>query len=90
MNKKLILISLLISNTAMAEKLPDFLDSADIENASFVCLGETPDYSKQDQKYVDILWDETLRYLNGFAKVIRTANTGHATKQHSLVRSFLD
>ncbi len=22
--------------------------------------------------------------------VIRTANTGHATKQHSLVRSFLD
>lgn len=36
MNKKLILISLLISNTAMAEKLPDFLDSADIENASFV------------------------------------------------------
>ncbi len=23
-------------------------------------------------------------------KMIRTANTGHATKQHSLVRSFLD
>ncbi|WP_412504046.1 hypothetical protein [Shewanella indica] len=53
MNKKLILISLLISNTAMAEKLPDFLAPADIENASFVCLGETPEYSKQDQKYVD-------------------------------------
>lgn len=77
MNKKLILISLLISNTAMAEKLPDFLDSADIENASFVCLGETPEYSKQDQKYVDILWDETLRYLNGFAQALTNGEQAH-------------
>ncbi|MBO2554382.1 hypothetical protein I6M56_20265 [Shewanella algae] len=77
MNKKLILISLLISNTAMAEKLPDFLDPADIENASFVCLGETPEYSKQEQKYVDILWDETLRYLNGFAQALTNGEQAH-------------
>ncbi|GIU19091.1 hypothetical protein [Shewanella sp. MBTL60-007] len=59
--------SLLLSTSVVAADIPDFLDKNDIENAQFQCLGDSPQYSARDQKYIDILWDETLSYLQAYA-----------------------
>ncbi|MDB2387237.1 hypothetical protein N9W21_07835, partial [Shewanella sp.] len=48
-------------------EIPNFLDAKDIQSAKFVCLGEQASYSAQDQKHIDTLWHETLRYLEAYA-----------------------
>lgn len=50
-----------------AIEIPSFLDKNDIKNADFKCLTEPVIYSKKDQKYIDILWDETLTYIKAYA-----------------------
>ena len=67
MNSKLVLATILLSNSVVAADIPDFLDKNDINNAQFQCLGDSPQYSAKDQKYIDILWDETLTYLEAYA-----------------------
>jgi hypothetical protein len=62
-----LLVLMMLSNSAMASELPSFLDSNDINNAEFTCLDEKSQYDKDDQKYVDILWNETLQYLQSYA-----------------------
>lgn len=74
MNKYSLVGLLLAANTCVAAPLPDFLDKDEIMNAEFTCLGETATYSKEDQKYVDILWDETLTYLEGYAVALSTSD----------------
>jgi hypothetical protein len=63
----MILVTFVLTTNANASELPTFLDKKDISNANFKCLGTTTKYSKEGQKYVDILWDETLKYLNAYA-----------------------
>lgn len=65
---------LLAATTSVAAPIPDFLDKEEIMNAEFTCIGETATYSKEDQKYVDILWDETLTYLEGYAVALSTSD----------------
>ncbi|MFT5789327.1 MAG: hypothetical protein ACI8SJ_001443 [Shewanella sp.] len=67
MNGKIVLGALLLSNSVVAADIPDFLDANEINAAKFSCLGEQSKYSAEDQKYVDILWDETLTYLKAYA-----------------------
>jgi hypothetical protein len=62
-----ILFALSLSNNSYANELPNFLDKNDIINAEFKCLPTVNKYSKEEQKYIDILWDETLKYLNAYA-----------------------
>jgi hypothetical protein len=70
MKKSAVLLSLVFANSAYAVETPSFLDNNDIKDAEFKCLGEVAKYSKADQKYVDILWDETLTYLKAYAHAL--------------------
>ncbi|TKB58309.1 cupin domain-containing protein [Ferrimonas aestuarii] len=74
MKKALLFASLFAANNAMAIEIPDFLDKKEIENATFKCLTEEQKYSAADQKYVDILWQETLKYLEGYAVALSTSD----------------
>jgi len=62
-----LILGLSLMVNSHASELPNFLDKNDIVNAEFKCLPTKNDYSKEDQKYIDILWDETLQYLNAYA-----------------------
>jgi len=78
--KKILMTAMLagfISSTSQAADIPDFLDPADIMDAKFNCLTEEAKYSKEDQKYVDILWDETLQYLTSYAKALTNDTASH-------------
>ncbi|QYK12684.1 hypothetical protein K0I63_18480 [Shewanella rhizosphaerae] len=77
MKKTIIALSLLSANGAMAASLPDFLDQQDIDNAEFKCLGEPVKHTKADQKYVDMLWDETLTYLKAYAIALTNGENSH-------------
>ncbi|QLE87344.1 hypothetical protein FLM48_21075 [Shewanella sp. Scap07] len=68
--------SLLLSSGAVAADIPDYLDVNDIDSAQFVCLGESPSYSQKDQKYIDILWQETLSYLQAYATALTNDSAG--------------
>ncbi|WP_144211632.1 cupin domain-containing protein [Shewanella donghaensis] len=71
----LLISSLLISSSSLAADIPDFLDKKDINNAVFNCLGDAPKYEKEDQKFIDILWDETLTYLSAYATALTNDTT---------------
>lgn len=62
----LTLISTLTCNANSLE-IPTFLDKNDILNAKFECLTPVVKYNKEDQKYIDILWNETLTYIKAYA-----------------------
>jgi hypothetical protein len=70
MKTYLMLGSLLLPLSAVGADIPDFLDPDDITDAEFKCLTEPASYSDADQKYVDILWQETIRYLDAYAKAL--------------------
>jgi hypothetical protein len=67
--KKLLMFSVFLSVVANAAALeiPNFLDKKEIANSEFKCLGEVPKFSAEDQKNIDLLWEETLTYLKGYA-----------------------
>ncbi|MCL1058366.1 hypothetical protein CXF86_07460 [Shewanella sp. GutCb] len=75
MNGKIVLGALLLSNSVAAAEIPDFLDANEIKSAKFSCLAEQAKYSADDQKYVDILWDETLTYLKAYAIALTNDQT---------------
>lgn len=76
MKYNMLLVTMLLSSSSIANELPSFLDSNDINDAEFICLGEEQAYSKSDQKYVDILWDETLQYLQSYAIALTNSENG--------------
>jgi hypothetical protein len=76
--KKYALSALLFAASSVsAASIPDFLDSADINDAQFTCLEEVQTYNPAQQKYVDILWDETLSYLEAYAKALTNGAASH-------------
>ncbi|ABV89247.1 hypothetical protein [Shewanella pealeana] len=88
MKYQILLGCLLASNGLAAAELPDFLDANDINNAQFQCLGESPKYSGEDQKYIDILWDETLTYLRAYAAALTNdQNSGCLNSDTAMVDS---
>lgn len=54
-------------------KIPDFIAQEDVANFNCKCLEEEVQYSAEDQKYIDILWDETLKYLEAYAVALTTS-----------------
>lgn len=54
-------------------EIPDFIDKAEIENFECKCFAKEVKYSKKEQEYVDILWDETLQYLKSYAIALTTS-----------------
>ncbi len=66
----LIILLFVIPVSLFAAEIPDFLDKKDIVDAEFKCLQPPTNYSFEDQKYVDILWKETLTYLSAYAQAL--------------------
>jgi len=58
-----------------ASDFPDFIDIAELKNPNFKCLLKEKKYKKEDQKHIDVLWDETLKYLNAYAIALTTSTT---------------
>ncbi|WP_028116309.1 hypothetical protein [Ferrimonas senticii] len=75
MNKLSLVAAALFAANGYAIEIPDFLDKNEISNATFQCLGDSPRYSAADQKYVDMLWAETLKYLEGYAVALSTSDS---------------
>ncbi|MBW3163276.1 dimethylsulfonioproprionate lyase family protein [Ferrimonas balearica] len=65
----------LASVVSEAAEVPRFIDPADLQNPTFVCLNEPVTYDDEERRYVDLLWQETLSYLQGYAEGL-TAATG--------------
>lgn len=63
--------------SAQANELPTFLDKNDIMNAEFKCLSTPKKYKKEEQKYVDTLWHETLLYLNAYAQALTNSDNNN-------------
>ncbi|PWJ42419.1 cupin domain-containing protein [Sediminitomix flava] len=57
-------------------EIPDFLDPEDLKNIDCKCLEKEVKYSKEDQRYIDILWGESLKYLNAFVIALTTTPEG--------------
>jgi len=59
-----------------AQKVPDFINPEDLKNVKFKCLEESEVYSEEEQKYIDILWNESLQYLEAYAVALTTSPDG--------------
>nr|WP_090368366.1 hypothetical protein [Ferrimonas sediminum] len=77
----------LVASSTLAADIPDFLDKKEIQNAEFKCLGEPANYSKEEQKYVDILWQETLKYLQGYAVALSTTDGNCRNSDQSMYQT---
>lgn len=79
--KKKIFIGLFLltsfSTTAFSTGLPSFIDKDFVNNAEFKCLVQQPEYSPEEKKLVDILWKESLQYLDAYAQAL-TANSSNS------------
>lgn len=63
-----ILMISLCSPVAIA--LPTYIDTESVNDAEFSCINEPVEYSVSEQKLVDVLWEETLTYLEGYARAL--------------------
>lgn len=73
----MLMFSFLLPMGIGAADVTDFLDVEEITNTEFKCLADPTTYSPSDQEYVDILWEETLSYLNAYALALTNdANSG--------------
>lgn len=50
--------------------LPDFIAKEDVVDVDCKCLEKEVKYSKEEQKYIDILWEESMLYLRGLAEAL--------------------
>ena len=71
----LFLTTTILSLNAQEIKIPDFLDSEEIENFDCKCSEDEVIYSKEDQKHIDVLWNESMQYLKAYA-IALTTTTG--------------
>lgn len=82
------LLGLSLMVTSQANELPNFLDKKEITNADFKCLSSKVTYKKDEQKYIDILWNETLSYLNAYAQALtNSSNTQCLNSDEAMIDS---
>lgn len=70
----ILLFSVVLTGQKIA--IPDFIAKEEVENFSCKCLEDPVEYSAEEQPYVDTLWAEALRYLEGYARALTTSNGG--------------
>ncbi len=86
----LLLVIITLPNLyAQDMKIPDFIDKAEIENFDCKCLKEEVKYSKKEQAYVDILWEESLQYLKAYA-IALTTSTGKCVNSDEAIYETVD
>ncbi|WP_206186843.1 cupin domain-containing protein [Winogradskyella aurantia] len=70
------LTTAVLINVSYAQDIPDFINPEDLKDVECKCLEKKVKYSKQEQKYIDILWEESLKYLEAYAVALTTAPEG--------------
>lgn len=75
---KYILTSLCFSlfSISYAQDIPDFINPEDLKDVDCKCLEKRVKYSKEEQKYIDILWEESLKYLEAYVVALTTSPEG--------------
>jgi hypothetical protein len=71
-----VLAGTLISSTIYAQKVPDFIAPEELNDIDCKCLEKEVKYSKEEQKYIDILWEESLKYLEAYVTALTTSPEG--------------
>jgi hypothetical protein len=67
-------------------KIPTFIDKNDLKNVNFVCLKtKHENYSAEDQKQFDILWNETLLYIHAYAVALTNGENSHCRNSDEAV-----
>jgi len=72
----LVLAGILFSSTIYAQKVPDFINPDDLKDIDCKCLEKEVKYNKEEQKYIDILWEESLKYLEAYVTALTTSPEG--------------
>jgi hypothetical protein len=81
----------LIASLAQARDIPDFLNPDDLKDPEFKCFQEEVRYEGEGQKHIDTLWQESLRYLEGFAVALtRTPEGGACVASEKAVYETVD
>jgi hypothetical protein len=62
-----------IITVSHAQEIPDFINPEDLKDVDCKCLEKEVKYTKEEQKYIDILWEESLKYLAAYAKALTTS-----------------
>ena len=78
-NTLIFIISLTITlgmSKMHAQEVPDFINPDDLKDIDCKCLEKEVKYSKNEQKYIDILWEESLKYLEAYAVALTTSPEG--------------
>ena len=70
-------------------EIPDFIDKSEIENFDCKCLEKEVKYSKEDQKYIDVLWEESLQFLEAYA-IALTTSTGKCVNSDEAIYETAD
>jgi hypothetical protein len=65
-----------LMNVSFGQEIPDFINPEDLKYVDCKCLEKEVKYSKKEQKYIDILWEESLRYLKAYAIALTTSPEG--------------
>ena len=72
----LVLAGICCSSIFYAQKVPDFIAPEDLKDIDCKCLEKEVKYSKEEQKYIDILWEESLKYLEAYVTALTTSPEG--------------
>lgn len=72
----LTMVCLFFATTSYTQDIPDFIAEEDLKNVECKCLEKEVKYSEEEQKYVDILWEETLKYIEAYAIALTTTPEG--------------
>jgi hypothetical protein len=72
--------ALLLCTNVNAQELkpsdfPDYIDVEELKNPKITCFEGEQKIKKEDQEYIDILWDEALQYLNAYAVALTTSTS---------------
>lgn len=59
-----------------AQQIPDFINPDDLKGIDCKCLEKKVNYPNNEQKYIDILWEESLKYLEAYAIALTTSPKG--------------
>lgn len=65
-----------LMSLSYGQDVPDFINPEDLKDIDCKCLEKKVKYSKKEQKYIDILWEEALKYLEAYAVALTTSPEG--------------
>ncbi|MCE2612853.1 hypothetical protein LVD13_07715 [Flavobacteriaceae bacterium D16] len=69
-------LCIFVVGISYAQDIPDFINPDDLKDIDCKCLEKEVKYNKKEQKYIDILWEESLKYLEAYVVALTTSPEG--------------